>query len=139
MNGPQYTFYLGDPKGALPQGVAASSSPIETPLVDGASQTGSTLATDGWTADTNSLLSWGDWIQLAGYTHLYKVLAAVNSNGAGQANIEIWPALHESPGDGTAITFTSTKGKWRLTGNQHIYAVTPELYQLSFEAIEDID
>jgi len=47
LNGAYGTFLLGDPSANTARGVATGS-----PLVNGASQTGYELITDGWTPDT---------------------------------------------------------------------------------------
>lgn len=72
-----------------------------TPVVNGANQTGSSIATSGWTNNT-LVLNQGDIISFAGVhainaltrqstgaLRLFYVQAPVNSNGAGQANIPI--------------------------------------------------
>lgn len=72
-----------------------------TPVVAGANQTGSSIATSGWSNSTN-VLNAGDIIFFAGVHRInpltrqstgdlrpFVVLAAVTSNGSGQANIPI--------------------------------------------------
>lgn len=112
LNGREGTFLAGDPLGATARGTATG-----TPLVKGASQTGKTLLTDGWTSGVTGILKAGDWIQLGtgSSTHLHKVVADANSDGSGNATLEIWPRLRSSPGDNDAITKASCKGLWRLT------------------------
>ena len=62
LYGPYGTFLLGDPIGATARG-SASSTP-GTPLVNGASQTGDTLAIDGLPASASGCLKAGDYSQL---------------------------------------------------------------------------
>lgn len=77
-----------------------------SPLVKGASQTGSTLETDGWTAAAASRLKKGDIFEIAGVygvnpqTRLstgqlqqFVVTADVSSDGSGNASIPIYPAI----------------------------------------------
>ena len=59
LNGQYGTFLLGDPNGATPRGVATG-----TPLVNGASQTGNELITDGWTAGVTGIMKAGEQPQL---------------------------------------------------------------------------
>ena len=72
-----------------------------TPVVNGANQTGSSIATSGWSNNTQ-VLNAGDVITFAGVHRInpltrqstgdlrqFTVLAAVTSNGSGQANIPI--------------------------------------------------
>lgn len=102
-----------------------------TPLVDGASQTGSNLVTDGWTASTQ-VLNEGDIITLTGVNAVnpqnrqdvgqlrqFVVTADVTSDGLGAATIPIFPAITPtgafqtvtaSPADDAAITVLGAGG-----------------------------
>jgi len=97
-----------------------------TPLVNGASQSGSSLITDGWTAAAASRLKKGDVFTIAGVFGVnpqsrqstgtlrqFVVTADVSSDGAGNATIPIFPAITTSgafqtvtgsPADNAAIT-----------------------------------
>jgi hypothetical protein len=57
LNGMSGRFYGHDPSNAIPQGTIPG-----TPLIKGASQTGQTLETDGWTASQTGILLAGDAI-----------------------------------------------------------------------------
>lgn len=83
-----------------------------TPLVQGASQTGTTLITDGWTANTTNILSAGDIIRIDGLNLVYEVLATCSSTASGTANVTISPALvvGNSPADDAAITTNAVAG-----------------------------
>lgn len=99
-----------------------------TPLVNGASQTGSSLVTDGWTTST-AILKKGDIITLAGVNGLnpqnrasigvrqFVVTADVSSDGTGNATIPVYPSIvtsgarqtvSASPADNAAITVNGT-------------------------------
>lgn len=113
----------------MDQNVASHTKGIATgtPLVNGASQTGSSLATDGWTNDTTGILKKGDIITIAGVNSVnpvsrqdtgelqqFVVTADVNSGSTtGPATIPISPAITTSgayqtvtgsPADNAAIT-----------------------------------
>lgn len=137
LNGPAGTFYLGDPLGQSPRG-----STLGTPLVDGAGQSGQLLATKGWTASASGVLLAGDYIQLgSGETQrLYKVTADVDADGAGLADLPIWPRLRESPSDGAALTTSACEGVFNLPEDFAGWEETPGgLYQpISFTAIETL-
>lgn len=136
MKGQYGTFLLGDPANTSPRGVGTG-----TPLVNGAGQTGSSLVTDGWTADTTGILKAGDWIQLGSgaTTTLHKVLDDVNSDGSGNATLEIFPSLRSSPSDNAAITVTTPKGIWRLASNQIEYSIDEaSVYGITFACVEAI-
>lgn len=136
LNGRQGTFLFGDSVLKAPRGSAGG-----TPLVNGASQTGQALITDGWPTSINGVLLKGDWIQLGtGATQrVYSVLNDVNSNGSGQATIDIWPRLRESPADNAALTLTATKMTMRLKDNKMDWSVnTAKHYGFEIEAVEAI-
>lgn len=98
-----------------------------TPLVNGASQSGSSLVTDGWTAAAAPRLTAGDIFTIAGVFAVnpvslqstgvlkqFVVTAAVSSDGSGNATIPIAPAIIGSgtgfqnvtalPADNAALT-----------------------------------
>ena len=97
-----------------------------TPLVNGASQTGASLITDGWTAAAASRLKKGDVFTIAnvyavnpqnrqstGQLRQFVVTADVSSDGSGNATIGISPSIVTSgafqnvnagPADNAAIT-----------------------------------
>lgn len=136
LNGSYGTFLLGDPNGATARGVATG-----TPLVKGASQTGSDLITDGWTPNTTGILKAGDYIQLGtGSTSLlHKVLDDVNSDSSGNATLTLWPDLRSAPADNAAIVVSAPKGVFRLTANQQAWDINEAtFYGITFGAREAI-
>lgn len=80
-----------------------------TPLVNGASQTGSSIITDGWPNST-LVLKAGDVVQFAGVTLVYDVTADVTSDGSGNATIPISPNIFSggSPAENAAVTITAS-------------------------------
>jgi hypothetical protein len=107
-----------------------------TVLVNGASQTGSSLIVDGLTAAPQA----GDIFKVAGIDKVYTVTADATVSSGG-ATVAINPALDSSPADDAAITFLSTSresaGKTRFsrynyTGTEKIAIVdgtnAPALY-----------
>ena len=134
MNGQYGTFLMGDFLSTAPRGIGTG-----TPLVNGASQAGDELVTDGWTVSTTGILKAGDWIQLgsASTATLHKVLDDVTSDGSGNATLNIFPNLRSSPGDNAAITISSPKGRWRLASNETDYAIdNASIYGMTFACIE---
>ena len=133
LNGPFGTFLLGDPLGATARGVATG-----TPLVNGGSQVGNELITDGWTVSQTGILKAGDYLQLgSGATaQLYKVLDDANSDGSGNATFTIWPSLRSSPADNAAITVTNTAGNFRLTTPAAWDIDEASIYGMTFGARE---
>lgn len=134
LKGRKGTFLMGDPIGATARGIATG-----TPLVNGASQTGQTLITDGWTINQTGILKAGDWIQLgSGLTsRLHKVLQDANSDGTGNATLELWPGPRTAPADNAAIVVASTKGLWRLTSNTRDYDIrAAQIFGMTFSCVE---
>ena len=84
----------------------AQGSPSGTPLVNGASQTGRSLVTDGWTNST-LIFKPGDYLKLAGNDKVYMITADVTSSGTGTATISIEPALVASPANDEVIIHES--------------------------------
>jgi len=133
LRGRRGTFLLGDRAGATARG-----TPTGSPLVNGASQTGGTLITDGWTNGT-AILKLGDWIQLGttSTSRLHKVIQAANSDGSGNATLELWPGPRTAPADNAVITVASTKSVWRLAENLRSYSIgSASIYGLTFAAVE---
>lgn len=134
LGGSYGTFLLGDPNGATARGVATG-----TPLVNGASQTGNELVTDGWTNSTTGILKAGDYIQLGSGSsaQLYKVLDDVNSDGSGNATLTIYPDLRSAPSDNATITVSNAKGVFRLVGGQQAWDINEaSIYGMTFAARE---
>ncbi|GEM_PF-1588794 len=132
LRGQRGTFSFYDVINAAPLG-----SPSGSPKVNGASQTGFSLVTDGWPNSTNNLLKEGDRIQIE--NSLYRVLSNVNSNGSGQATIDVWPHLKSHPDNSDIIT-TNPKGLFRLDAGTQIVDLIDrnKLYQITLSAIEAI-
>ena len=131
------TFLLGDPNAATPRGSAASAA--GTPVVNGASQTGNELNIDGLPTSVTGYLKAGDYIQLgSGSTaRLYKVLEDVNSNGSGEATLNLWPDLRSSPADGATVVVSNAKGLFRLESNNATWSINNAgFYSISFSAVE---
>jgi hypothetical protein len=101
LEGMVNTFNGFDPDCKTPRGNIAGS----TPLVDGGSQTGSTLVTDGWAAST-TVLKKGDYFSVN--SELKRVTADAITNGSGQVTISFKPALRSSPSNNAAITVQNT-------------------------------
>jgi hypothetical protein len=110
LHGQAGYFWLGHPLYVVPFGSA-----LGTPLVNGASQTGRTLNTKGWTANSNGLLLPGDYFQIGLRLHL--VTQQVNSDSSGNASISIWPCIRESQADGAFLNLSNPQGLFALKSN----------------------
>lgn len=139
MRGQYGTFLLGDPANATPRGSAATTS--GTPLVNGSSQTGDSLAIDGLPLSVSDYLKAGDYIQLgSGATAtLHKVLQDVSTSGTGTATLNIFPRIRIAPDNNAPVTVTGAKGVFRLNTNETIWDINEAMiYGISFGAVEAI-
>lgn len=137
LNGQEGTFLLGDPLAGTPLGMATG-----TPQVNGGGQTGQSLVTDGWTTSTTDILKAGDYIQLGtgSSAQLYCLLNDADSNGSGQATLDIWPRLRTSPVDNASIIVNSCKGNFCLSGNQVklFSADETKIYDIVIQCMESL-
>lgn len=104
QSGRFYLWHLGHPN---PRGVATG-----TPVVSGASQTGTTLVTSGWTPSTANILRAGDYFTVNGELKMLVTDAA--SNGSGVATLTFEPPLRSSPPNAAAITTTKPAAVFKL-------------------------
>lgn len=131
LKGSVNTFQAYPPHRSTPKGVATG-----TPLVNGASQTGTSLATDGWTAGVTGILKTGDYFSVN--NELKQLVASANSTGGGGATLVFEPALRNSPADNATITTVKPYCLMRLVDDgQTIFSIdTSKIYQISFQAVE---
>ena len=86
----------------IPVDPIAQSASASTPLVNGASQTGRTLATDGWPVSTTVLVA-GQFVTIN--NQLLQLTENVTSNGSGVATLTFEPPIRTSPSDNAAIEY----------------------------------
>ena len=96
LEGQLNEFYAFDPENKKTIGTGAGD-----PLVNGASQTGSSLVTNGWSAD-QLVLAPGEYFEVGG--ELKQVTDNIYSDGSGNATITFQPAIRTIPADGAGIT-----------------------------------
>lgn len=133
LDGGYGTVLFGDPDAKSTLGAGGG-----TPLVKGASQTGLTLATDGWPNST-AVLKAGDYFQLGtgSSARLHMVVKDATSDGSGEVTLDIWPRLRVSPDDDAALTLASPKGVFRLAGPVSEWSAGPDgLLNIGFDLVE---
>lgn len=81
----------------------AYDSDTSTPLVAGASQSGSSLNIDGLAVSTTAILKAGDVIQVVGVPFTYRLTADVNSSSSGTATLALDQPLASSPANNAAV------------------------------------
>lgn len=93
------------------------------------------LSTSGWTASATNVLKAGDYFQV-GY-RLYKVCENVSADSSGNASVQVWPSLRETPSNGTALVLSGAKGLFRLASNRRALQASPSrLTTMSFKFVE---
>jgi hypothetical protein len=137
LNGREGTFLMGDPTAATPRGAIGG-----TPLANGAAAVGDkTIDIDGCTAGVMGWLKAGDFLQIGSglNARLYMNLQDVNSDGSGQATLDIWPAIRLGVADNDPIIVTNAKGLFRLSDNSTQDTAQPSpLFSFQFTAVEAI-
>lgn len=123
-NGKVNTFNYGDAEYLAFGGRGVLTG---TPLVKGASQSGKTLLTDGWTPGTTNIVKGGDYIQLltTSSAQLYMVTSNANSDGSGNATLQLNRPLLTTPADNAVITVASPKGVFKLADNNMGWQADP--------------
>jgi hypothetical protein len=126
------TFTTILPGHTVPQGTW-----LGTPVVAGASQTGTSIALSGFTASQFGVAKAGDLLKFAGHTKVYMVTADANSTGTGTATLSIQPALLVSPGNLEAITTSNVPFTVSLASdNVGTQLQAGPLYGLNIDMIE---
>lgn len=123
-------FYLKDYSYIGAAGVATG-----TPVVSGASQTGATINTTGWTVSTPGILLAGDLINVG--TELKIVVVDADSDVSGNSTITIEPPIRTSPSDASPIVITNPTAIMRLEENTIMWITRPgQFTDCSFSCIE---
>lgn len=136
LRGQANTFYGFDPARTTAQGALGG-----TPLVNGASQTGNSLVTDGWSASVTGVMKAGDYLayDTSSSRSLHMVVADANSNAGGNATFSIEPSIRVSPADDAAIITASPSCVMRLTADAVTWnETTAKTFGITFSAEEAI-
>ena len=113
LRGRANAFQLGDPLHTAPRGSGAGAPFVNN--TPGTNLPGAiTLASSGWTANAQGVLLRGDQIQVG--VRLYQVLDDVNADAGGNAVLNIWPSLRETPvSTGSGARFLNATGSLGYT------------------------
>jgi hypothetical protein len=136
MNGRAGSFLMGDPLGDTARGTLGG-----TPVVNGADQVGGSLSIDGCSNNITNWLKAGDYLQLgSGSTAtLHKILQNVNTDGSGQASLDLWPYMRTAPVDGSIVITSNAVGRFRLNSGEQDWTINNiSSYGITFAAIEAI-
>ena len=117
------TFLFQDYANPSPRGKVSGTLTVST-----ATANTSTLTFSG----ASGSFAVGDWLQIS--TSLYKVIQ-VNST----SSVDLFPVLRSSYSVGTAITYTSPTGVFRLAESKTDWSIElAKIYGVSFSIVEDI-
>lgn len=126
------TFYLGDPLCTTPRGTARDTDAL---VLTSNVSTGSSISIDSNQASKTGYLKAGDYLQVA--TQLFKILQDVDTDGAGECTVDVWPRVRTSLTTSSTVKVQDTKGIFRLDGNSQGWSIdNSNKYTLSFDAKE---
>lgn len=104
-------------------------------VVNGADQVGTSIVTDGWTANQTILLEIGDYFEINGELKVATQRAA--SDGAGNSTINFQPPIRKSPANNSAVITTDPKITMRLTAPLATHSLSaPIIHAISISAEE---
>ena len=109
------------------------------PFINGANQTGDTLAIDGASPNESGYLLPGDYIQLGtgSSATLHKVLTTTDTNSAGEATLDIWPSIRTAFANNSAVVIQNAKGRFRLKENMTQWQINDiSSYGITFDCVE---
>lgn len=131
LRGQAGRFYMHNMARSTPRGIATG-----TPVVAGASQTGTTLNTSGWTPSQIGILKVGDFFKIGNELKMV-VSADVNSDGAGLATITFEPPIRSSPSNGSSIVTNKPTAIFKLAGDNSSWStVAPVWTTINIDGIE---
>lgn len=122
LRGQSGRFYMYNMARPAPRGTAPG-----TPVVSGASQTGTTINTSGWTPSQTGILKVGDLFGIGGELKMV-VSAEVNSDAGGLATITFEPPIRTSPTDATAVDTGAPTAIFKLTEDVNTWNTVSPLW-----------
>ena len=106
------------------------------PKVNGASQTGRSVITEGWNQSTVAFKA-GDYCKFANHDKVYTVCSDATADANGNVTLTIEPALVTSPANDSSITYTAVPFTVALTGRvQEFETNTTGLFEYELDLEE---
>lgn len=108
-----------------------------TPLVAGASQTGTSINIDGC---SNSITDWMKAGDVFSFNGEMKVATAdADTDGSGTTTLNFYPRIRTAPADNTAIETSNPTGVFMLASNSNSWTYRPHKFSdFSISFVEDI-
>lgn len=108
-----------------------------TAVVDGGSQTGSSLDFRNGPTSTTNFLRAGDWVQLS--NQLLHLTDDVDTDGSGDGTLNFLPKIRTSPSDGASLTYADPLGLFLLAEPNISWSTVPGIFSdISVRFLEDI-
>ena len=131
LNGQQHRFTLHD------HSYTRRGAGGGTLLVNGGSQSGTSLVCDGATANVNNYLRAGDYISFNNELHM--VVVDANSDASGNVTLSIAPPIRKTPADDTVVDYlTPVSGVFMLAGPASWETQTDISSNFRIDAVEDV-
>ena len=131
LNGQQHRFTLHD------HSFTRRGAGGGTLVVNGGSQSGTSLVCDGATANVSNYLRAGDYISFNNELHM--IVADANSDAGGNVTLSIAPPIRKTPADDTIIAYTSpVSGVFMLAGPASWDTQVDITSTFNIEAVEDV-
>ncbi len=104
-----------------------------SPLVNGASQTGKSLITDGWTPSTKVLYA-GDRIGIS--NQMIPLASDATSNASGQVTLSLTHSIRTAPANNAAIEISNPTARYILV-NKASFAASPGVDKVVLAEFEE--
>ena len=131
LNGQQHRFTLND-HSYTRRGAGGGNL-----LVNGGSQSGTSLVCDGATAGVNNYLRAGDYVSFNNELHM--VVADANSDGSGNVTLSIAPPIRKTPADDALVDYAEpVSGVFMLAGPASWDTQPGIISSFTIEAVEDV-
>lgn len=131
LNGQQHRFTLHD------HSYTRRGAGGGTLLINGGTQSGTSLVCDGATASVNNYLRAGDYISFNNELHM--VIADANSDSSGNITLSIAPPIRKTAADNTVVDYlTPVSGVFMLAGPASWDTQPGIISSFTIEAVEDV-
>jgi len=131
LNGQQHRFTLHD------HSYTRRGAGGGTLLVNGGTQSGTSLVCDGATASVNNYLRAGDYISFNNELHM--VIADANSDASGNVTLSIAPPIRKTAANNTVVDYlTPVSGVFMLAGPASWDTQPGIISSFTIEAVEDV-
>ncbi len=126
------TFQVVPPDLVVPRGVATGIPNVAAPAASG-----TTVQTQGWTANVIGILKAGDVFKFAGHAKVYMVTADANTDATGAATLQFKPPLVQNVAGTESLVVIDVPFTMAMTGDVQEYATrAPLLYTYELDLIE---